>query len=148
MIFSNLKVLFLFLIFPLFRMDNIGTEEFLKNNKGREFLDRGERLLKAYDNPYCSFLVTNVRIIGIGRLRLKNGKELFSDIFTVPIFQIGTFRVFSFTHPPFNAVNITSSPGFKFYWFFKKSVDMDELSNIISRVAADVQGSSTIERIE
>lgn len=51
--------------------------------------------------------------------------------------------------PLLKMICITSSPGFNFYWFFKYDVNMENLSNEISKVVADVQisGGSKLQKI-
>ncbi|MGL4989216.1 MAG: hypothetical protein ACRC5F_08265 [Cetobacterium sp.] len=140
---TGLKVILMFLVVPLSKMSKVNVEAFLKNPDNYGIVYPNEKVYSAYDNKINSFLITNTRIISI--FKLKNRIKIFS----IPLFQLGTLDTFSFKLLKLNAICITSSPGYNFYWFFKYEVSMEDLSNEMSKVVADVQinGGSKLEKI-
>lgn len=137
------KLMFWFLFIPLLKMMPTDTKEFLKNPKNKDIIYPDETLYSAYDNSFNSFLITNTRIISVFKLRNR------INIFSVPLFQLGTLCTYSFKPLNLKMICITSSPGYNFYWFFKYDVNMENLSNEISKVVADVQisGGSKLQKI-
>ncbi|MGL4909825.1 MAG: hypothetical protein ACRCZR_05250 [Cetobacterium sp.] len=140
---TGLKVILMFLVVPLSKMSKVNVEAFLKNPDNYGIIYSNEKVYSVYDNKINSFLITNTRIISI--FKLKNRIKIFS----VPLFQLGTLDTFSFKFLKLNAICITSSPGYNFYWFFRYEVSMEDLSNEISKVVADVQidGGSKLDKI-
>lgn len=138
-----LKMIFWFLFIPLTRMVKVNSTQFLKDPKNKDIIYPDETLYSVYDNRFNSFLITNTRIVSV--FKLKNRVNIFS----VPLFQLGTLSTYSFKFFNLNVICITSSPGYNFYWFFKYSVNMENLSNEISKVVADVQisGGSKLKKI-
>ena len=139
----SLKVMFWFLFIPLVKMVKVDSTQFLENPKNKDIIYLDETLYSVYDNPFNSFLITNTRIISVFKLRNR------VNIFSVPLFQLGTLSTYSFKPLNLKMICITSSPGFNFYWFFKHSINMENLSNEISKVVADVQisGGSKLQKI-
>lgn len=139
----SLKIMFWFLFIPLVKMEKVDSRQFLENPKNKDIIYLDETLYSVYDNSFNSFLITNTRIVSVFKLRNR------VNIFSVPLFQLGTLSTYSFKTLNFKMICITSSPGFNFYWFFKYDVSMENLSNEISKVVADVQisGGSKLQKI-
>ena len=139
----SLKIMFWFLFIPLVKMEKVDPIEFLKNPKNNDIIYLDETLYSVYDNSFNSFLITNTRIVSVFKLRNR------INIFSVPLFQLGTLCTYSFKSLNLKMICITSSPGYNFYWFFKYDINMENLSNEISKVVADVQisGGSKLQKI-
>lgn len=143
-----MKLILALILIPLSRMKKVDVESFLTTLMHKNLFYPEEKIYSAYDNFINSFLVTNTRIIGILKLKVK-GEYRVIKIFSVPLFQLGTLGTYHFRSLKTNAICITSSPGFNFYWFFKVDVSMENLSNEISKVVADVQisGGSKLDSL-
>ena len=128
--------------FPFTRMEAV----ILKDSMNKEFhqilLSPNEVIINCYDNPFRSFLITNMRIISIQKFKITTDMNFVSKIFSIPLNQIGTTEMFRLRFPNIHVLRITSAPGFKFYWFFKKTVSMETLSKSIIKVSDAVQGFS------
>ncbi|MGL4642122.1 MAG: hypothetical protein ACRCVB_03475 [Cetobacterium sp.] len=140
---TGIKVILMFLLVPMSKMKKVNTINFLRNPDNKDIIYPNETLYTAYDNKINSFLITNTRLISVFKLRNR------IKIFSIPLFQLGTLDTFSFKLFKLKAICITSSPGYNFYWFFRYEVSMEELSNEISKVVADVQisGGSKLNKI-
>ena len=86
----SLKIMFWFLFIPLVKMEKVDSRQFLENPKNKDIIYPNETLYSAYDNSFNSFLITNTRIISVFKLRNR------INIFSVPLFQLGTLSTYSF----------------------------------------------------
>ncbi|MDX8336179.1 hypothetical protein [Candidatus Cetobacterium colombiensis] len=136
------RLLWEVLTFPFTKMSRIILEDSINKEYHRLLLNSNEEIITCYDNHFKSFLITNMRIISIQKLKVTSEFNLVSKIFSIPLNQVGTTEMFGLKFFHINVLRITTAPGFKFYWFFKKSVSMEELSKTIIRVSDDVQGVS------
>ncbi|MDX8336569.1 hypothetical protein [Candidatus Cetobacterium colombiensis] len=141
--FSGVKLFLIFFLIPLSKMKKVNPKVFLENFENRDIIYPNEVLYTAYDNRINSLLITSTRIISVFKLRNR------INIFSIPLFQLGTVSTYSLRFLKINGMCVTSSPGFKFYWFFNHDVCMETLSNEISKVVADVQidGGSKLAKI-
>ncbi|MGL4533896.1 MAG: hypothetical protein ACRCUA_02360 [Fusobacteriaceae bacterium] len=148
--FTKLNLILTFLLIPFFKMKKVDSEIFIQEETNKGLIYSHEKLYSVYDNAINSFLVTNTRIIGVFKLKLKTGEIKIIKIFSIPLFQLGTIDTYKFKKLKINILCLTSSPGYNFYWFFDHSVSMQELSNEISIVVADVQisGGSKLKKLE
>lgn len=128
--------------FPFTRMEEIILKDSINQEFHKMLLNPDEIIVSCYDNPFKSFLITNMRLISIQKLKVTTDFNLVSKIFSIPLNQVGTTEMFRLRFPNVHVLRITTAPGFKFYWFFKKTVSMEELSKAIIKVADDVQGIS------
>ncbi|MGL4403492.1 MAG: hypothetical protein ACRCTS_07220 [Fusobacteriaceae bacterium] len=130
-------------------MKKADPEIFMQEKTNSGLIYTHEKLYSVYDNAINSFLITNTRIIGVFKLKLKNGEIKIIKIFSIPLFQLGTIDIYRFKSLKINIICLTSSPGYNFYWFFHHEVSMEDLSNELSLVTADVQisGGSKLDKI-
>lgn len=128
--------------FPFTRMEEIDPKDFMNKDFHKKLLNPNENIIKCYDNQFKSFLITNMRIIGIQKIKVNTDFNLVSKIFSIPLNQVGTTIMFRLKFPHVHVLRITTAPGFKFYWFFKKTVSLEELSKTIIQLADEVQGSA------
>lgn len=128
--------------FPFTRMKSIVLKDTVNKEFHQNLLNPDEVIISCYDNIFKSFLITNMRIVSIQKFRVATNVNLASKIFSIPLNQVGTVEMFALRFFDVHVLRITSAPGFKFYWFFKKTVSMLELVKIIVKVADDVQGIS------
>ncbi|MGL4253432.1 MAG: hypothetical protein ACRCR2_05230 [Fusobacteriaceae bacterium] len=130
-------------------MKKVDLEIFMQEDRNRRLIYSHEKLYSVYDNAINSFLITNTRIIGVFKLKLRSGEIKIIKIFSIPLFQLGTMDIYRFKTLKINIICLTSSPGYNFYWFFHQDVSMEDLSNEISLVVADIQisGGSKLDKI-
>lgn len=128
--------------FPFTKMEAIVLKDSVNKEFHQILLNSNEIIVSCYDNPFKSFLITNMRIISIQKLKVTTDFNLVSKIFSIPLNQVGTTEMFGLRFPNVHVLRITTAPGFKFYWFFKKTVSMEELSKTIIQVSDNVQGIS------
>lgn len=147
--FTKLNLILTFFLIPFFKMKKADPELFMETETNRGLIYSHEKLYSVYDNAINSFLITNTRIIGVFKLKLKSGEIKIVKIFSIPLFQLGTMDIYRFKKLKISVICLTSSPGYNFYWFFHQDVSMEDLSNEISLVVADVQisGGSNLDKI-
>lgn len=135
-----IKFLFELMLFPFTKMEEIDPDEYMNHTFFGKLFSENEVILKAYNNPFRAFLITNMRIIGIKKLKITTSSNLFAKIFSLPLNQVGNIITYRLHFPPVNVIRLTTGPGFRFYWFFKRDVDLEELSKIVNGTVSNVQG--------
>lgn len=130
--------------FSFTKMSKITLEASLNNEFHKMILNSNEKINICYDSYFRSFLITNMRIVSIQKIKVTSELNLISKIFSIPLNQVGTTEIFRLRFFNIRVLRITTAPGFKFYWFFKKNVSIEELSKIMIEVVDDVQGISRI----
>ncbi|ERT65390.1 hypothetical protein [Cetobacterium somerae] len=139
-----LKLFWEIFSFSFTRMSRVVLQNSLDKEFHKILLNSNEQIIMCYDNQFKSFLITNMRIISIQKLKVTSEYNLVSKIFSIPLNQVGTTEMFGLKFFNISVLRITTAPGFKFYWFFKKDVSMEEISKTIIKVADNVQGISKI----
>lgn len=142
---AYIKFIYELILFPLTRMEEVDPKEYLKHTFFTSLFSEKEIIIKAYDNPFRSFLVTNMRLVGIQKLKVTTSTDLVAKIFCLPINQVGTLITYRLRFPYVNVIRLTTGPGFRFYWFFKRSVSLEELSRVINTAVSKVQGFYDLE---
>ena len=137
----NFIVLWEIFSFPFTRMVEIDPKDFLDEVYHERLLIKDEKIMKCYDNRFKSFLITNMRLIGIQKFRVIKNNDIISKILSIPLPQIGTTEMFKFNLLRISVLRITTAPGFKFYWFFKRTERMEEITKTIVELTDLSQGS-------
>ena len=141
-----LKFLFELALFPFTRMKEVTPDEYMSHTLFGKLFSEDEVILKSYNNPFRAFLVTNMRIIGIKKLKVTNSSNLFAKIFSLPLNQVGTIITYRLHFPQVNVIRLTTGPGFRFYWFFKREVSLEDLSRDVNSAVSGVQGYYNISK--